>query len=777
MAGVEVRDTVARETQAERSGLPQGWLMILPLALTIFAALYLQRPPRPVVATAPPSDFSSARALRHIEAIAQRPRPIGSAESAAAREYITGQLLAQGLDAQVQTAFADRPERGSPYAAGTVRNVVARFKGTGGDKAVLLAAHYDSVPTGPGASDDGVGTAALLETARALKSGPPPANDVIFLFTEGEEVGLLGARAFAARHEWAKDVGVVMNFEARGNEGPVIMFETSGENRWMIEELAAAAPDPVANSLSAEIYKRMPNDTDFTVFRRGGVPGMNFAHIGGLTHYHTATDDLKSVSESSLQHHGSYALSLARGFGARRSAGQSPNGNAVYFMFGPLLVRYGGAFVLPSAVLAVLLYVFVLFVGFRRGRLTAKGIIFGASALVAACAAATLTVTLVWRVARPLHRGFDSTPWGDPNSGGFYGMGLSLLTVAVVAALYNWFRRRSSVANLAVGALLCWVLLVVAVSLLTPGASYAVWPLLCALVATAVLFLTPERGVALRWVGLAASAVTAGAIFAPVLALTFDALTLNAAGVVAFMLALICGLLVPHLGVLARPRPWVLPTAAASAGLVLIVSGLVAAAAGPPRPTMDNIFYALNADTGEARWGSADDARDEWTAQFFPTGGERLTMPDFYPTAAEAKFLTGAAQAVALPAPEVTLLEDKRDGEARTLRVRVASPRHAPLVSIYAAFDGELLGASISGAELPTKFNPSEPWGLHYYAFPEEGAELTLRVKTSGPIDLRVNDLSRSLPAGLPVRPRPANVIPSPLEFSDATLVSKSFKL
>jgi hypothetical protein len=79
-----------------------------------------------------------------------------------------------------------------------IANVAARIKGSGkaGLKAVLLMAHYDSVPNAPGASDDGSGTATLLETLRALKAGPPPKRDIIALFTDGEEVGFIGARVF-----------------------------------------------------------------------------------------------------------------------------------------------------------------------------------------------------------------------------------------------------------------------------------------------------------------------------------------------------------------------------------------------------------------------------------------------------------------------------------------------------------------------------------------------------------------------------------------------------
>jgi Zn-dependent M28 family amino/carboxypeptidase len=177
--------------------------------------------PDPVPASAPPTEFSSGRALEHVRAIAQEPHPMGSAENAAARDYLVNELSALGVEPEVQTTTAAHYFVSSVAEAGTPENVLARLEGTNnGGKAFLVMAHYDSVPTGPGASDDGAGVATMLETMRALKAGPPLKNDVIFLFTDGEERGLLGARAFVDSHPWAKDVGVVLNLEARGTRVP-----------------------------------------------------------------------------------------------------------------------------------------------------------------------------------------------------------------------------------------------------------------------------------------------------------------------------------------------------------------------------------------------------------------------------------------------------------------------------------------------------------------------------------------------------------------------------
>lgn len=774
MVSVDVSEGAADSVPERSRGLFPLLLVVLLVAATAFLSVYMQRPPAPEPASAPPEDFSAARALKHIQAIATRPHPIGSAESAAVRDYISGELRALGLDPQVQTAAAVSADHGPPYSAGVIRNVVARLKGSGGGgKAVMLAAHYDSVAAGPGASDDGVGVATLFETARALKAGPPPRDDVIFLFTEGEEAGLLGARAFVGQHSWAKDVGVALNFEARGNEGPVIMFETSAGNRWMIDEFAAAAAHPVANSLSYEIYKRMPNDTDLTVFKHGGLPGMNFAQIGGLTHYHTATDDVHSVSESSLQHHGSYALSLARRF-ASLGAEERVRTDAVYFnLLGPVFVHYGAGLVLPLAALAALCYAGVLFWGFRRGVLTLKGIAFGAVALAVACAVAALSAALVWRVARPLLEGFDSTPWGDPYDGGCYVAALLLLTLAVFAALYNLFRRLSSVENLTAGALLCWVLLAAVVSVTAPGASYLfVWPLLATLVGAAVLFATRGRESNAKWAALALTALPAVALFSPLVIQVFEALTLEAAGVVAVLLALLCGLLGPHFRLLAGSRPWAFPLAAGLACVVLVAGGLAAAAADGG-PKTNSVFYALNADTGEALWASGDRASDEWTAQFFSAGGQRREVREFFPLADDNMYLTAAAERAPLPAPEVSVVDDAQDGSTRTLRLRVRSPRQAPLVSVYARAEGGLIGASLDGAEMPGRATPGGIWAVNCYALPAEGVELTLRLKAPGKVRVRVNDISYSLPESFPVKPRPADILPAPGRHDGMTVVTK----
>ena len=199
--------------------------------LTSVAAVVSVAPPEPLPPGADPARFSAGRALGHLRVIAAAPRPLGSLHHGSVRDYLVEQLRRLDLDVEVQRASSSARVFGWIRGA-SVHNVVGRLRGRGEGPAVLLAAHYDTVPNSPGAADDGAGVAALLEAARALRAGPPLERDVIFLLTDAEELGLLGAMAFVAEHPWARDAFVAPNFEARGVRGRRRCSRSPATRRW-----------------------------------------------------------------------------------------------------------------------------------------------------------------------------------------------------------------------------------------------------------------------------------------------------------------------------------------------------------------------------------------------------------------------------------------------------------------------------------------------------------------------------------------------------------------
>ncbi len=775
-----------KSSPLSQTGVLTPLLLLLCAALFSYLAIRLQSPPASVPESADASEFSSGRALKHLASVARKPHPLGTEEHAAVRDYLLAQLGAAGLSPETQETLAVNSHV-IPYRAGTVRNVLARLKGSGGGgKAIMLAGHYDSVAPGPGASDAGAAVAAMLETLRALKTAAPLKNDVIFFFSDGEEGGLLGANAFTSEHPWAKDVGLVLNFEARGHRGPSIMFETSPNNGWLIEEFARAAPHPVATSFAYEIYSRMPKDTDLSVFKDANLAGMNFAYINGVTHYHTALDNAQNIDERSLQHHGSYALALTRHFGNLDLNAPQP-GNAVYFdLFGSTLVRYSQALVIPFAILTTVLFLAVVFFGLRRKQISLGRIVLSFVLMLVGLVLNAVCVTLVWLLVERLHPNYQLMHQGVTYNSHLYTVAFALLTLALASALFVWLRKRLGFLNLAIGAALCWLVAMWLTSLSMPGASYLfTWPLFFSLLGLGYLIIsTGQTDAPARWpvsLALALSIIPALVLVVPAIYHIAAALPLFLSGAIMILVLLVVGLLIPHLHIFTSQRKWFFPAAALLVAVGLLVAGTLTSGFDREHPRPDNVFYGLDADAGKAVWASLDDAPDEWTSQFFPSPVSKSPVTEFLPLIT-VDFMKSPAPLASLPPPEATLLADAPNNSGgRTLRLRINTPRQAPFVSIYVNPKVEISAAQVNGKHIHTNDAPGAGetgWALLYYALPAGGAELTLEVKSVQPVEMRVIDVSYGLPQTLTqtLRARPDNIMSTHFPFSDATMISKSFK-
>jgi hypothetical protein len=353
-----------------------------PLLLAILVVLVVQGlvvvrgdPPHPLPPGAPAERFAAGRAIETLRecvgvgdgegaiavAGARHARTPRSAAHKRFRDGIESTLRGLGYEVTPQTI---PPGGGRGFA---MHNLYAERPGTAGPDApiVLLLAHHDSVVGSPGIADDGAGVATLLETARWLTTQPPSRNAVGFLFTDGEETGLYGARAFVAAHAAFARVAIVLNFEARGVSGPSMLFETFGGDRDAIAHYAAAAPRPSTSSLFATVYREMPNDTDLTVFGQAGKRGLNFAFIGGAQHYHQPTDDFERLDHASVQHHGDHATAMVSALANVDFATFDGRGDAVFFDVLGWFVLHAPQSAAPWFAAVVVL---LLVVARRRGR-------------------------------------------------------------------------------------------------------------------------------------------------------------------------------------------------------------------------------------------------------------------------------------------------------------------------------------------------------------------------------------------------------------------------
>ncbi|HAK54964.1 MAG: M28 family peptidase [Vicinamibacterales bacterium] len=296
---------------------------------------------------------SLSRARAHVAMLADTigSRPLGSNANAAARRYLVDELEQAGFDVRVQQAQVRLPAVG---LTASVANIIAVAPGAIPD-ALGLVAHYDSVAAGPGAGDNAFGAALAVEAGRTLAAETGRRHTVMVLLTDGEEAGLLGAHALLDDPDVAEHLRTYVNLESIGTAGPAFLFETGPEHGGPLRTWARAAPAPRGASFALEIYRRLPRDTDFSVFRRAGIPGLNFALVGNSYAYHTDRDTADRIADRTLRRTGANVVATLRALDRTDWTGPPPTATRYFDLAGVFAVAYGDSSGRLVALLALLL--------------------------------------------------------------------------------------------------------------------------------------------------------------------------------------------------------------------------------------------------------------------------------------------------------------------------------------------------------------------------------------------------------------------------------------
>ena len=587
------------------------------LAACIFASSRTGQT-RPVPANAGEAEFSSARAMVTLVEIARAPHPTGSPEHARVRAYLVDRLTALGLEPEVQTTTS-LVQEGSVVRSATVRNVVARIDGTASTGAVLVTAHYDSRELALGAADDGSGIVSILEALRALGAREPLQNDLIVLFTDAEELGLLGARAFVDEHPWMEDVRLALSVEMRGGAGPSIMFETGQQNGWIVRAFQAADPTAYGNSMSYEVYERLPRDTDFTPFKEAGIQGLNFAGIDNAHVYHQVYDSPENMSESTLQHHGVHLLNTLRYLGNQDLA-QVDAPNVTFFNvpgFG--FFTYDATWVLPITGGLLVLFALALLVtrGVSGGFV---GILVGAGISTVGGALSYGAATTLAEWLSGFHPELGSLHGSAYHSEGWYVLALACATLAIVTALHGVARRWNHLNSLALGATIVPLGAAAWLSYAMPLAAMNFqWPVTAALAAIVLLGILRRNAPGIvGWALALLLALPVLAFLEPVTELLWIAMSFQLAGALAVLMAVAAYLCLPAIDGLRHPNSWWAPVTSVVLGGAALGIGILTATATAERPSPSTLVYALDHGAREALWAtdplsdSADTAAREW---------------------------------------------------------------------------------------------------------------------------------------------------------------------
>ncbi|MEV0033968.1 M28 family peptidase [Nocardia sp. NPDC050793] len=749
-------------------------VLMIAVAVTVMAEGRGQQPLPASMA----DSFSAERAMTHLGRFATEPRPLGSPASNRAHVYFTDQLRSAGFSVATQHAVGTWSSTGLA-TFGRVDNVVATLPGRDSTGTVVLVAHYDSAASGPGASDDGAAVAAMVEVGQLISEHGGLRNDLVLLFTDGEEDGLLGAEAFAREHPLATTGGVVLNWEARGVSGPSLMFETSNHNAALVSLFADTVPHPQGDSSMVEIYRALPNNTDFTVLSKVGFTGLNFAYIEGSSYYHTAGDSIANLDRRSLQHHGENMLHLTRALGEADLPALESDHDATYFRLFGVMITYSNVLVWPIALLSLSMVAALAVIARRRRLASIPRTVLAAVSAVLPLAISILLGQLMW----------SALVWLRPGYGLMGGLLHRPLAYqgAIVAlagtALLGWYlllRRRLGPAALAIGGLAWPAALGVVCAALAPGASFlfALPALFAAL--GALLALLP-----VRWGVWPVMALTLGTLVSAALLPTFVRNVFNGVGLAFGGAGAACvtlfGLLLLPVAELMLPAPATrshatiaTPVTAAVLALTMVGTGLIVDRFDPEHPQRSHLAYVLNADTGEASWVSGEPEPTEWSRKYLAgTDVSRLS-----PGYARGTLWTGPAEPMALDGPSITVRS--RDGD--TVTMHVASPRAATSLVLRVDHGIDQAAATVVGmtpATLAVSGVRAKTWPgeVRFRDLPPEGVDITLRTPGATRIRVTAIDETHNLADAPGFRPRPGNTVASTREDGDLIAVTRTYEL
>lgn len=737
--------------------------IIVTLLLLIAAVLAYSGTPKPVSKDGPPSGFSALRALQHVTVIARTPHPIGTAENTEVRNYLVEQLQRMGFTPEVQSGLLVAPDWNR---IAIPHNILLRIPGQKqSGKALMLAAHYDSAYPSPGAADNAASVGAILETLRALNYGSPLENDLIILLSDGEEAGLLGAKLFAQQHRWAKDIGLVLNFEYRGNTGPVWMFETSAGNTELVKEWSRAAPRPLGNSLLFEVYKRMPNTTDASVFREAGVPLLNFAAGEGYTAYHTELDRTEALDPSTLQHQGDIMLALVRHFGSL-PLNDLRGSDSVYFNVpGYGVVQYSGTWAWIFGAGSLALAVVACRLAVRSGQAKLLALSGAIPAFLLTAVAVVAASQLMWQLVTLLHPQYSLLLHGSPYNAIWYLPASVALSIAVFTLIHRLLQRWFKPVELAGGALLTTTVLGLAANLWLPGASFVfLWP--AAPVLAAIAFLATRRGRVLsdqlRLILLLAASVPALCLLIPAIHFTYFALTPSMIAVTAAIVALLLGTL--GLFLHAFGPSYRLAAVALITTVACLCGGALTADFNEQRPRPSNLSYVQDELSGQGHWISRDEHLNRWTRQFFEPQPDKGALKALYGERAALNWMRHSSPLVG-PSPSITVLKDATVNGEHMLTLEVRSLRKAPQLSVHVNRVA-VKRASVAGH--PFGKPNARGWHVEAYGLLGQALQIELVLPADKPFRVIADDVSYGLPAH-PHGPRPHDLINQPFGDSETT--------
>ncbi|MEI7508268.1 MAG: M28 family peptidase [Flavobacterium sp.] len=754
--------------------------MLVLLAL-LFGIFYVMMPQDYDTTEAPLSEFSTKRALTIVKELSAKPHFVGSQNHQVVANYLVKQLQVLGLETSIQEGFT-MTEKGTLVRS---KNILARIKGSANTKALLLLSHYDSAPHSfsHGASDDASGVATILESIRAfLHSKSKHKNDIIILFSDAEELGLNGAALFVTQHHWAKEIGLALNFEARGSSGPSYMLmETNQGNAKMVDAFAKGKVNyPVSNSLMYSIYKMLPNDTDLTVFRESGkIQGFNFAYIDSHFNYHTTQDTYNHLDPNTLAHQGTYLFPLLKHFSNADLTNLNSTEDKVYFNIPSAFLNYPFSWILPMLLIALALAFVFTFIGLGKQLLRMDEIIRGFVPLFGSLIAAGTVTYVFWKVLLGCYPQYNDILQGFTYNGHDYIYGFVCVTMAICFLFYQKESKRNSEMSQMIAPLIIWLFINIGIFFKLQGAGFLIIPVLSSTLMLMYCVLTQKSNSVLNMV----LALPTLIIIVPFIQMFPIGLGLKILVGSSVLTVLAFTLLLPIFGSFTQKRLWASIFFLVAIGFFVKAHQSSGYVYGKAKP--NSLVYLLNGDTNKAYWTTYDTNLDEWTKGYLgehPKDGKPLNANKLYSKYGSEFTYMADAPLKKIAKPSIEFVKDSTVGNLRYLKIIIAPNR---IVNRYDIFANEKLTITnfkangVKSIDLKSNIiSQNSNKLLSYYVVDNIPLTLEFSIVKNQKLDMNLVESSFDLMTNplFSIAKRRDWMIPTPFVLTDAVIIKENIK-
>lgn len=755
-----------------------NYINLISILIIIYLAFSPLSPNNTQVKDIVEKNFFIDNAYNHVKEMSKKPHYVGSFNHNTVKSYIIKSLQQLGLKVKIQkTTIANQALRFTQ-----VENIIAKIDGS--DKTrqpLVLMSHYDSAPYASlGASDAISGVAVILEGIRAfLSSDIKPINDIIIIITDAEELGLLGAKAFVKKHPWANDIGMILNFEARGSSGSSYMLmETNHGNHNILQSyIDANLKFPTSNSLAYSIYKKLPNDTDLTVFREDkDISGINFAFIDNHFNYHTQLDSAENLSLDTLSHQAHYLMPLLKQYSQIDLSTLRSDQDDVYFQvpFGKV-VSYPFDWTLSMSIGNLLVFLIIVILGLKNKSLHIKSITSSSlplfkSLIITALASLGLLKFLFW-----LHPHYAEIMQGFTYNGYQYIALFALLNIAICYLFYRKNASTHSITNGMVAPLFIWILLNTLFAIYLQGAHLFILISILGTIALLINVLSKSPKLSLNLLLF----IPVLLIFPPFIVQLPVALGLNILPFSGLLLILIFSLIVPSIQIpdQIHINKWV---------FIIPIIGLyifaeTKASFNSQRPLPNSLFYFQDQETQTAYLFSNDLKADNWTQQYLkekPLNLEQLTIfrSNNWPWAS----LVSQTANRNIDAAQVEIIKDRTYSDRRIYQLKITPKRKVNRLNLNTNSELDIYKLSINRETLidsdNTRHFKTKKTIANIFAGTLYDFVIDIEIDPKQVLNLDLIELSGDLLSSkqLNIVARPDEFIPKPFVYTDSIITKQN---